>query len=106
MSHRLSGVLFLFGFVSLMTLLGIGMCYAWLKMVHSPLRVYQRKMLCYVSLLMASAPVLAPLWLASVYWLMPMKQSGVVAIALFLIWVIVAFQIMRRMFEPGSRLGE
>jgi hypothetical protein len=44
--------------------------------------------------------------MASAYWLMPSKPSAVVAIVLFLIWGIVAFQIMRRMFEPGSRLGE
>jgi len=78
----------------------------WLTTVHSPLRVYQRKMLCYVALLMASGPILAPFWMASAYWLMPPKPSGVVAIALFLVWVVVAVKITQRMFKSGTRLGE
>jgi hypothetical protein len=106
MSHRLYGILFMFGFDLLISGLTVGLCYAWLRTVHSPLRVYQRKMLCYVALLMASCPILGPLWMASVYWLMPINPSTIVAIALFLIWGIVAFQIMRRIFEPGRRLSE
>jgi hypothetical protein len=106
MSHQLYGVFFLFGFSLIISGLTVGMCYAWLRTVHSPLRVYQRKMLCYVSLLMAPRPILAPLWMASAYWLMPSKPSAAVAIVLFLIWGLVAFQIMRRMSEPRSHSGE
>jgi hypothetical protein len=106
MTHKLYAVLLGFTFALTVSGLTVGMCYVCLKTVHSPLRAYQRKMLCYVALLMASCPILGPLWMASTYWLMPIKPSAAVAIALFLIWGIVAFQIMRRIFEPGSRLSE
>lgn len=106
MFHKLQGMLFLFAFTLVISGAGVGMCYGWLRTVHSPLRIYQRKMLCYVALLMASGPILGPLCMASVYWLMPLKPSAVVAIALFLIWGVAAIKIMQRMFKPGTRLSE
>jgi len=106
MSHQQYGVLFLFGFALVVSGLTVGMCYVWLRTVHSPLRVYQRKMLCYVALLMSSCPILAPLWMASAYWLMPPKPSAAVAIVLFLVWGVAAFRIMNKMFEHSNHLTE
>lgn len=106
MRHHLYGLLFLFGFTLLISGATVGMCYAWLRTVHSPLRLYQRKMLCYVALLMAAGPILGPMCMASTYWLMPLKPSGIAAIVLFVVWGVAAFSIMRRMFKPGGRLSE
>ncbi len=64
----------------------VGRCYAWLRTVHSPLRLYQRKMLCYVALLMAAGPVIGPMFMASSYLAEPRKPSGIAAIVLFVAW--------------------
>jgi hypothetical protein len=106
MSPKLYAVLCLFVFDLAVLVVAVGTCYAWLRATHTPLRAYQRKMLCYAVLLMASCPILGPLWMASVYWLMPLKPSSIVAIVLFLIWGVAAFQLMQRIIRPGSRLNE
>ena len=106
MSHKLYGLLFLFAFSLVISGATVGLCYGWLRTVHSPLRVYQRKMLCYVALLMASGPILGPFFMASAYWLMPLKPSGAVAIGLFSVWGVVAIKITQRMFKPGTHLTE
>ena len=70
------------------------------------MRVYQRKLLFYTVLLLASCPILGPLWLASAYWLMPLKPSVALAVTLFLIWGVVAFPLMQRHYRHEGRLNE
>jgi Flp pilus assembly protein TadB len=62
-------------------------------------------MLFYTVLLMASCPILCPLWLASAYWLLPLKPSVVVAAALFLIWGVVAFPLAQRRYRLEDGLN-
>jgi hypothetical protein len=81
MQHRLYGLLFLFGFAAIISGLTVAACYGWLRTIHSPLRLYQKKMLYFVALTMAACPVLTPLWMACAYWMRPAKESGVCAIA-------------------------
>ena len=91
--HQLYGVLFLFGFTLVISGLTVMMCYLWLRTIHSPLRLYQRKMLTYVAIVMYGS-TLGPACMASTYWLMPLRPSGIAAIILFLIWAITAFLIV------------
>lgn len=106
MTPKHYAVLCLFGLDLAILVATVGACYAWLRATHTPLRAYQRKMLCYTVLLMASCPILGPLWLASAYWLMPLKPSLVVAVALFLIWGVVAFPIVQRHYRHQGRMNE
>jgi hypothetical protein len=43
--------------------------------------------------------------MASSYWLMPFRPGAIVAIALFAIWCVLAFRIVKRMSRPGGRLS-
>ena len=106
MTPKHYAVLCLFGFDLVILAATVGACYAWLRATHTPLRIYQRKMLCYTVLLMASCPILCPLWLALAYWLMPLKPSVIVAIALFLIWGVAAFPIVQRRYRLESSVNE
>jgi CHASE2 domain-containing sensor protein len=105
MPPRLHDILFLFAFSLAVSALAVGICYAWFKFINSPLRLYQRKMLAYVAIVMASCPVLTSSWMASSYWLMPFRPSAIVAVALFAIWCVLAFKIVKRMSRPGGRLS-
>jgi hypothetical protein len=106
MTPKLYAVLCLFGLDFAILVVAVGTSYIWLRATHTPLRVYQKKLLFYSTLLMASCPILGPLWLASVYWLMRLKPSSAAAIVLFLIWGVVAFPITQRLFRPGSCLNK
>jgi hypothetical protein len=63
-------------------------------------------MLCYTVLLMASCPILGPLWLASAYWLMPLKHSVAAVVALFLIWGVAAFPLVQRRYRLEGSVSE
>jgi len=106
MAHKLYSVLFLFGLDMAIFVVTIVTCYIWLRATHTPLKVYQRKLLFYATLLMASCPILGPLWLASVHWVMQLKPSTTAAIVLFLIWGVIALPITQRLFRPGSYLNK
>jgi hypothetical protein len=106
MTTKHYAVLCLFGLDLVILVATVGACYAWLRATHTPLRVYERKMLCYSVLLLASCPILGPLWLSLAYWLMPLKPSVVVAVTLFLIWGVVAFPLVQRHYKQEDRLSE
>jgi uncharacterized iron-regulated membrane protein len=106
MSPKLYTVLFLFVLDLGVLAVAVGACYVWLKRVRSPLPVYQRKMVCYAVLLMAACPILGPLFVASVYWLMPLRPSVIFAVTLFLLWSVIAFQLTQRRYRPEGFANE
>jgi membrane-associated HD superfamily phosphohydrolase len=107
MSPKLNAVLCLFLLDLAVLVVVVGTCYAWLRATHIPLRVYEQKMLCYAVLLIASCPILGPLFVASVYWLMPVTPSVIFVIALFLLWGVASFSLMQRHYRPrGFMNGE
>jgi len=99
MTPKHYAVLCLFGLDLVILVATVGACYAWLRATHTPLQVYQRKLLCYSVLLLASCPILGPLWLSLAYWLLPLKPSVAVAVTLFLIWGVVAYPLVQRHFR-------
>jgi hypothetical protein len=80
--------------------------YVWIRAMHYPLTLRQRKMWTYYVLFICSLPVLGEIFLAMKFWVMPLQQSGVLTIILLIIWMIVAFFIVRRMSKPGGHLSE
>jgi hypothetical protein len=99
MSPKLYAVLCLFVLDLAVLAVSLGVCYVWLKKVRLPMSVYERKMVCYAVLLMAACPILGPLFVASVSWLMPLKPSLIFAVALYLLWSVVAFQLVQRRYR-------
>ena len=106
MTPKHYAVLCLFGLDLAILVVTLGTSYIWLRATHTPLKIYEKKLLFYAALLMASCPILGPLWLASVYWLMRLKPSSAAAIVLFLIWGVIALLITQRLFRPGSLLNK
>lgn len=106
MADKLEGLLFVFVLTLIISTIGLGMCYLYLRSIHSPLRLFQKKVFTYAAILLAACPVLGPLCMASVFWLMPIEPTGLVAIVLFLIWAVITFVIVRRLSEAGGLLGE
>jgi len=106
MAQKIYSVLFLFGFDMAIFVVTIVTCYVCLRVTHTPLNVYEKKLLFYATLLIASCPILGPLWLASVHWVMQLKLSTTAAVVLFLIWGVIALPITQRVFRPGSCLNK
>lgn len=106
MPNRSTALVFIMIFSVLLYPIIIGIMYGWLKLVHSPLRLYQRKMLTFFAIFLAAVPVLNPLWIASAWWLTSLKTSVTITIILFLIWGYISFAIVRKMSLAGHCLSE
>jgi hypothetical protein len=86
--------------------IALALGYVWVRAMHYPFSLSQRKMWTYYVLFILSIPILCPLFVALTRWLMPVQQSAVLSISLLATWMIVAFFIVRRMSRPGGRLSE
>jgi positive regulator of sigma E activity len=87
-------------------LIALGLGYAWIRAMHYPFTLRQRKMWTYYVLFLSAIPILGEFFMAMAFWVMPLKQSGAIAIFLLLVWMVTAFFIVRRMSRPGGRLSE
>jgi hypothetical protein len=106
MSNKSSALIFVFIFSVVLYFFIIGMMYAWLRLVHSPLKLYQRRMLTFFAMFLAAIPVLNPAWVASAWWLTSLRTSVTITILVFVAWGAIAFQILRSMSAPGGHLSE
>jgi hypothetical protein len=82
-------------------LIALGLGYGWVKATHYPFTVRQRKMWIYYVLVVCALPVFGEVFLAMKFWVMPLKQSGAVAISLLLVWMVIAFYLVCRMSRPN-----
>jgi drug/metabolite transporter (DMT)-like permease len=87
-------------------LIALALGYGWVRAMHYPPTLRQRKMWTYYVLFISALPVLNPLCVAMALWLMPFKQSAVFGITLLVFWMVIAFYIVRRMSKPGGRLSQ
>lgn len=87
-------------------LIALGLGYVWIRAMHYPFTLRQRKMWTYYLLFISAIPVLGELFMSLTFWAMPLKQSGAAAIFLLIVWMVVAFFIVRRMSRPGGRLSQ
>jgi hypothetical protein len=97
-------------FITLLSLvtypIALGIGYAWVRAMHYPFTLRQRKMWNYYLLFISAIPVLGPLMVAMGLWLMPVNRSIAITICLLVLWIVVAFYIVHRMSKPGGRLSE
>jgi len=80
--------------------------YLWARAMHYPFTQRQRVMWTYYVMWMTAIPVLGPLMLAMGLWLTSVKTSIMATVFLLIIWMLIAFFIVRRMSEPGGRLSK
>ena len=86
--------------------IALGLGYAWVRAIHYPFTLRQRKMWNYYVLFISAFPALAPLMVAIGLWLLPVNWSIAITICLLALWMVIAFYIVRRMSKPGGRLSE
>jgi hypothetical protein len=87
-------------------LIALGLGYVWVRAMHYPFTLRQRKMWTYYVLFISALPVLTPLCVAMGLWVVTPKQSAAAAIFLLVVWMAFAFYIVRHMSRPGGRLSE
>lgn len=80
--------------------------YGWVRAIHYPFTLRQRKMWTYYVLFASALPVLTPLCMAMGLWIITPKQSAAVTIFLLFVWIIFGLFIVRHMSRPGGRLSE
>jgi hypothetical protein len=79
--------------------------YIWVRAMHYPFTIRQRKMWTYYVLFVSAFPALCPLCVAMGLWVLPPKASGVLAISLLFVWGMITVYIVRQMSKPGGRLN-
>jgi hypothetical protein len=79
--------------------------YLWIRAMHYPFTPRQRKMWTYYLLFVSALPVASSLWAALSLWVMPRNQSAAFTLFLLVVWMVIAFYIVRRMSRPGGRLS-
>jgi hypothetical protein len=85
--------------------IALGFGYLWVRAMHYPLTVRQRRIWTYYVLIVSAFPVLATLTVAMGLWMLSAKGSAVIALFLLVVWIVIAQLIVRRMSRPGGRLG-
>ena len=98
-----SRLLFTVEFTAAVYLIALALGYGWVRAMHYPFTFRQRKMWTYYVLFVSALPVANPLWVALTLWVVPIKESGAIVILLLVVWMFVAFYIVRRMSKPGGR---
>ena len=86
--------------------IALGLGYGWVRAMHYPFTLRQRKMWNYYVLFISALPVLAPLTVATGLWVLPVNASLTIGVCLLALWMVIAFYIVRRMSKPGGRLSE
>lgn len=93
-------------FSPVICLIALGLGYVWMRGMHYPFTLVQRKMWTYYVLFLSAVPILGEVFLALKFWVMPLNQSGVLTICLLIVWMVIAFFIVRNMSKPGGRLSQ
>lgn len=102
-----SRVLFTAEFAVAIFLLALVLGYGWIRAMNYPFTLRQRKMWMYYVLFISAIPVASPLWAALTLWgMVPIKESGAIVIFLLLVWMLIAFYIVRQMSKPGGRFNQ
>jgi hypothetical protein len=105
-SHNMVKVLTVAGGSVLVTGVVLVLGYGWVRAMHYPFTLRQRKMWNYFAMFVCALPLANTLWIALALYVMPLKQSGAIAIAVLVAWMITIFYIVRRMSMPGGRLSQ
>lgn len=85
--------------------IGIGAIYTWLRAVHSPLRLYQRRILTFVAIWLAGICISMPIYVAMRLWVFQLKIVEVAGSLMILGWTWASITIVKRMSSPGGRLS-
>jgi hypothetical protein len=83
----------------------VGAVYAWLKTVHSPLRLFQRRMLAFVAIWFAGICISVLICVATALWIFPLKQVEFLGAIMVLGWTLASTMLVKRMSSPGGRLS-
>ena len=84
----------------------VGALYAWLKSVHTPLRLYQRRMLTFVVIWFAGICISVPISVALALWVFPLKSATMGCAFLMIAWTLGTIGVVKRMCSPGGRLSD
>ncbi len=103
---NLDRVLTAAGGTLIISCIALAMGYVWVRAMHYPFTLRQRKMWTYYVLFISALPVASSLWASLALWAMPIERSGALVIFLLLVWMVIAFYIVRRMSRPGCRLSK
>jgi len=76
--------------------IALGVGYVWIRAMHYPFTLRQRKMWIYYVLFLSALPVLGEVFLALRFWVMPIEESAEITIAILIVWMVVALFIVRR----------
>jgi hypothetical protein len=87
-------------------LIALVLGYGWIRAIHYPFTLRQRKIWIYFVLFISAIPVLGLPTALVGRWLLPILDSFIVAFSLLAAWMVVAFYIVRRMSQPGGRLSQ
>ncbi len=105
MSNR-DRILFIIELSLITYLIALALGYVWVRAMHYPFTLRQRKMWTYYVLFVSAVPVLGPLMVAMGLWLLPVNGSIAITVFLLVIWIVIAFYLVRRMSKPGGRLSQ
>ena len=87
-------------------LIALALGYGWLRIMHHPFTVKQRKMWTYYVSFCSAVCALNPLFVAiGRLWGIPLKLDAAITIALLLFWMVITFGIVGRMSRPGGRFS-
>lgn len=84
----------------------VGALYAWLKSVHTPLRLYQRRMLIFVVVWFAGVCISVPICVAVALWMMSLMAAAIAGAFLIVAWTLGTIGVVKRMCSPGGRLSD
>jgi hypothetical protein len=104
-ASKLHRMFFSGGMALIACLIALGLGYAWIRAMHYPFTLRQRKVWIYYVLFLCAIPLLGEFFMAMAFWVMPLRQSGIISVILMLVWMVIALYIVRRMSRPGGRLS-
>lgn len=99
-------MVFILGLSAACYIAALGLGYFWVRAMHYPFTLRQRKMWNYYVLIISALPVLAPFMVAMGLWMLSPAGSMAVSISLLVIWIVISILLVRRMSKPGGRLSE
>lgn len=106
MTDRLFRLTFITVFDLVLYPIVVGAVYAWLTSVHTPLRLYQRRMLAFVAIWFAGVCILSPLCVATALWMiLPPKTVGIVGALVGLGWTWPSVMLVKRITSQRDSLS-
>jgi|HubBroStandDraft_6_1064221.scaffolds.fasta_scaffold20572_2 hypothetical protein len=104
---NLDRVLFTAGLSLVIYVFALALGYVWVRAMHYPFTLRQRKMWTYYALFISGACVLSPLFVVMArLWEVSLDVSATITISLLVAWMVIAFYIVRQMSKPGGRFSQ